>query len=356
MEYYPNQRHLLEMTTIRRERSLPQDAIGRVEVRQGANVNLRDIVARGVMPSRYLIIEAAQFFRLRKADALPELMQVNVGDTVEAKDVLAARGGRRLLSPVKGIVAYIGDGRVIVQETPEVIAIEAGVEGQVVDVLPGRGVVIETFGALAQGVWGNGRRVISALRMEPEAGIEDIYGDELDMQYRGAVVVTRRPLRETGLLIMESQGLDGIIAPSIEADLIERAMAVKGAILITEGFGSIRMSAAVYNVFSGFNGRQVTVDATMPGRWESRRPEAIINPSGRAGARPPRPNPNIALAPGMTVRLTRAPNAGQVGKVVSLPKTPTLLENGLHVLCAQVELSGGERVSVPLANIEVFGR
>jgi hypothetical protein len=33
-----------------------------------------------------------------------------------------------------------------------------------------------------------------------------------------------------------------------------------------------------------------------------------------------------------------------------------LLENGLHVLCAQVELSGGERVSVPLANIEVFGR
>jgi hypothetical protein len=356
MEYYPNQRHLLEMTTIRRERSLPQDAIGRVEVRQGANVNLRDIVARGVMPSRYLIIEAAQFFRLRKADSLPELMQVNVGDTVEAKDVLAARGGRKLLSPVKGIVAYIGDGRVIVQETPEVITVEAGVEGQVVDVLPGRGVVIETFGALAQGVWGNGRRVISALRMEPEAGIEDIYGDELDMQYRGAVVVTRRPLRETGLLIMESQGLDGIIAPSIEADLIERAQAVKGAILITEGFGAIRMSAAVYNVFSSFNGRQVTVDATMPGRWESRRPEAIINPSGRAGTRPPRPNPNIALVPGMTVRLTRAPNAGQVGKVVNLPKTPVLLENGLHVLCAQVELSGGERVAVPLANIEVFGR
>ncbi len=358
MEYYPDQRHLLEMTTIRRERVLPEDAAGRVEVREGVNVNLRDIVAKGVLPSRYIIIEAARDLRLRNPDDLADLMMFEVGDGVEEKAPLTTskQRGKRLLSPVKGIIAYIGDGRIIIQETPETADIEAGVDGQVVAVQPGRGVVIETFGALVQGVWGNGRRVIGTLRVEPEDGVESIYGDQLDLQYRGAIIISKRPLRETGLLIMEDQGFSGLIVPSMEADLTERVLALRGAVLLTEGFGSLRMSASVFNLLNNFNGRQATLDAALPSRWESNRPEVIINPSSRMTTRPPRPNINQTLTSGTQVRLTRPPNAGNVGKIVHLPKTPHLLDNGLRVPCAWVELVTGEKVWVPLANLEVFGR
>ena len=194
MDYYPDQIHILEMTTIRRERMLPERAIGHVDVREGVTVNLRDVVARGRLPSRYVIVEAAQYLHLKNPDDLIDMMQVENGGTVEVKTPLAGppgQRGRRLLSPVKGIVNYVGEGRIIIQVSPEVVDLEAGLDGQVVQVEAGRGVVIETFGALVQGVWGNGKSVIAVLRPEPEAGIESLYGEDLDTQYRGAIVVTR---------------------------------------------------------------------------------------------------------------------------------------------------------------------
>lgn len=356
---YPDQRHLLEMTTIRRERLLPEDALGQVEAREGDSIKLRDVVARGVIPSRYRILDAVAALRLRRPEDLDELLLVQEGDTVEVKTPLAVGAGRRpprLLSPVKGRVAYIGEGRIILQETPRGVTLEAGIEGQVIAVRAGRGVVIETFGGLVQGVWGNGRRVNGVLRVEPEDGLESIYGDELQMQYRGAVLVTRRPLKETGLIIMQDQGFAGIIAPSMEADLIEPVLKLSQAILLTEGFGAIRMSAAVFNILNGFVGRQTALDAALPGRENARRPEAIINPSARTSSRPPRANPDQMLQVGMMVRLVRPPRAGQLAKVLDLPKQPVLLDNGLRVRCAQVETITGERVMIPLANLETFGK
>ncbi len=359
MQYYPDQRHALEMTTIQRERTLPEDALGRVEARQGTSVNLRDIVARGALPSQYHIIEAAEYFRLKNPDDLEEMMLVEVGDPVDIKTPLAGSPGsrgKRLLSPIRGIVSHVGEGRIIMQTTPETVELEAGLDGQVVEVHPGRGVTLETYGGLVQGVWGNNRRGIGVLRIEPDEGVESVYGEDLDLQYRGAIVVSKRPLKETGLLTMEDQGFSGLIVPSMEADLIPQALRAEGAILVTEGFGPMRMSATVLNLLNAYNGRQAMVDASLPDRWTSARPEVILNPVGRVQKRPPRPDINVQLEVGTIVRMTRPPNAGQVGKIVDLPKTPYLLENGLRVLCAQVELIVGGIVVIPLANLEVFGR
>jgi hypothetical protein len=193
--------------------------------------------------------------------------------------------------------------------------------------------------------------------MEPEDGLETVAGDELNVEFRGAIVVTRRPLRETGIMIMADQSLAGIIAPSLEADLIDQVLTeATGAIMLTEGFGNIRMSNTVYNLLNGFAGRQATLDAFLPNRWEARRPEVIINTPARAGGHAIRPNPDLILQVGNQVRLTRPPYAGQVGKVLNLPKMPYLLDNGLRVRSAQIELVTGERIMVPLVNLEVFGR
>ena len=149
MPYYPDQRHVLELTTIQREQTLPEDAIGSVDVRQGASVNLRDIVARGLMPSRYIIIEAAKALHLKQTADLGEYLRVSIGEGVNPKTVLAEvpkQRNRRVFSPVDGIVADVNDGRIILQIEPESVELEAGLDGQVIKVQPGQGVTIETYG------------------------------------------------------------------------------------------------------------------------------------------------------------------------------------------------------------------
>lgn len=352
--YFPEQRHLLPLTLIRRERLLPDGITGELQVKAGSRVSMRDVVARGQEPAPYVLINAAEFFRLRPNADLAPLLQVAIGDLVGQGQVIAQRRRRKLLSPVDGYVRRVEQGRIIMQEQPVSIDLEAGLNGTVVDVRKGRGVVIETYGAVLQGVWGNNRRAIGTLRPEPRAGLESFLFDAIDTQYRGAIVFTRRSLTAPVLTLIEEQGFSGVIAPSMEPDMLEMAMKAATALLLTEGFGSQRMSNANSAFLEGFDGRQATMDALLPEPMEMRRPEVVINVP-LTDNRPPAPNVNMALQLGMTVRLTRGGAPGVTGTVVDLPKVPILLENGLQVFCAQVEINTGEKLMVPLANLEVTG-
>jgi hypothetical protein len=353
--YYPEQRYLMDSTTIRREQSLPPDAIGEVETLQGAGVNLRDVVARGVIPSRYVFIEAARLLRLKPKENLKAFMQIEAGQSVSKEVLLAEKGSRQVRAPFDGIVAAIDGDHIIFQVEPQPVTVEAGVDGTVVELVAGRGAIIETYGGLAQGVWGNGGRVIGALKSEPADGLEMIEGSELEMGTRGSIVVTRRPLRETGIEHAEYISLGGIIAPGMDADLIPRALRSKLAIMLTEGFGPLTMSSLMWKLLDAANGRNALLEARLPNRWSAARPEIILNPV-RSSNRAVRANPNVVLNVGSVVRLTRPPHAGEVGRVRDLPKMPVLLENGLRVPCAQVEFQSGDTRPVPLANIEVYGR
>jgi hypothetical protein len=355
--YFPDQRHLLALTTFRRDRLLPMEAIGGVEVVRGERVDLRTVIARGAVPAPYTLIEAAKILRLRKLEDLDDLLHVRMGDPVEIDQLLAGkpRGRRGIRSPITGMVVFIGAGRIILQQAAESTTVEAGLNGQVVDLRRGRGAVIEGIGAVVQGVWGNDRRTIGTLRLEPDEGMEHIYSDTLESPYRGSIVVTRRPLRAASLGVMVDQGLVGVIAPSFELDLLDAVMSVPQAILLTEGFGSMRMGGAMFSFLSTFPGRQATLDCMRPGVLEARRPEAIITVPVNPGERPPPVRNDLTLQVETQVRLTRGNFAGNIGRVIGLAKNPVMLENGLRVYCAQVELVTGEKLAVPLENLEVFG-
>lgn len=357
--YYPDQRYASNLTIIRREAKLPEGALGTVRVNNGQRVDIRDVVANGVVPSRYLILDAQAFFKLRRPDKLEPLLQVEQGAVVEKDDVLAGKNpkrGKRLFSPVKGVVARIDGGRIILQEMPEVIDVEAGVQGRVVDTQPGRGVVIEATGAQAQGVWGNGRHVIATLRLEPDAGLETIEADSLEQRFTGSIVLTRRPLTAESFESIKQQNFAGVIAPSMQADLIDWAMAYEGALLLTEGFGNIRMGTPTFNLLQNHRENAVTLDAHTPSRYEPRPPEVIINVASRSDESPARPNAMLTLRNGMTVRVTRQPYLGLTGRVADLPQAPIHLDNGLRVTCAKIELISGETAYVPTADLEVLGR
>lgn len=354
--YFPEQRHMLSSTLIRRERLLPEGVDADIEVTVGTRVALRDVVARGAVPAPYVMLDAMRFFKLRKPSDLDSLLQVMPGDFVSATQTLAAKGRRRLVSPIVGRVALIDSGRIIVQEAADTVDLEAGLNGQVVEVRKGRGVVIETAGAVLQGVWGNNRRAIGTIRVEPPNGLENIDEDVMDIQYHGALMVTRRPINELMLGALVEQGFAGLIAPSMETAIMNEAVNAHAAILLTDGFGSQRMNLPTFQFLDEMDGRQATLDAIMPASLEVRRPELLINIPLSPHERPSAPLVNLSLQVGMTARVVRGDGSVTFGEVISLPKTPVMLDNGLRVYCAQVVLVTGEKLFSPLANIEVPGR
>lgn len=356
MTHYPEQRFLSKLAVIRRSVMLPDNIVGVIDVAVDKRVDLREVVAYGVKPSHHLILDVAKYFGVRKPEQIEAMTQVKVGDNVDELTVLAAKGRREIHAPIEGRVVNISDGRIIIEATPEVINLEAGVRGRVVAVLAGRGVTIETVGGQIQGVWGNNRRSIAVVRFEPEQGGVERLASQFEVTYMGAVLLVKSPLTADTLDMLEEMNLAGIIAPSMHYSLLPRARAFPKPIMLTEGFGSMTMSYTLLTMFSEIEGQQITLDAFEPRAGDTRRPEVIVNVQPKPGDTPSRMNIMLTLKAGALVRITRAPYDGQNAHIVDLPKSPIVLDNGLRTACARVELAGGEQVIVPLANLEVIAR
>jgi hypothetical protein len=360
---YPEQRYIIPKTTLRRECLLPDDVKGAVLTTVGQRVDSNSIVARGYPPTRHRVLHASEMMRLSHRQNLEDYLLVEVGDVVEEEQALAStrndpKRGRRVYSPVYGVVAGIDAGRIVIREMTEQLELVAGMAGYVVDVRAGRGVVVETSGAVLQGVWGNNHRSVGNLKMAPEQGMEYIEGGVINLEWRGSIVITRRSLAETGLVIMEEQDIAGVIAPSMDSTLIDVVRQMNRAVLLTEGFGDIPMSRPVYSMLEDITEKffnvQATVDAVVPNDAVARRPEALSNVPIKQGEEPRMLEPSARFHKNARVRISRAPYGGQTGVIADLPPTPQAIGNGLRVPSAQVELTGGERVMIPLANLELF--
>jgi len=283
-----------------------------------------------------------------------------VGDFVERGRVLAqkgdGRGAKTVKSPINDVVARVDEGQIILQITPDPVEVFAMCPGEVTSIRGTTEVLIESVGALIQCAWGNGQHVFSNYKMEPEDGLESLRGESLLNEFRNSAVVTNRPITSPStFLIAATQELTGIIAPSMHIDLREVALRQKIPVILTEGFGEQQMSEMVYNLLRDNLGRPALLDATEPQRWSATRPEIII-PLPPGGTLPPPPEVDQPLVEGALVRLLRAPYAGMSGRVRRLVESPRAVENGLRLPGAEVQLSSGQTVFVPLANIAMLGR
>lgn len=355
--YYPDQTLIMPLTVIRRERLLPPDVEGTVTVREGEHVSAVDVVARGVRANRYVILDLPRLLGVRDPDALDDLLHVGEWEIVKAGDILAGDQEKKrnlVRSPVSGMVAGLREGRLILQTDLSEVEVRAGCNGSVASVRGNRGVLLETVGALVQGAWGNGRYHFGLLQAEPKEGLAALEADEIATQWRGAIVLTQRPLTRRALDRAVALQIGGIIAPSMHADLRKVALRLKMPIMLTEGFGAEQLSPLVTEVLEAHYGRQAALHAPEPRHWQPDRPEVIV--PLHSDRLPPTPPRDAALRVGAEVRITRRPYLGLVGQVKDLPATPQVIENGLRLPVAAVTLPSGRTVIVPLANLEFFGR
>src|SRR3972149_5807084 len=82
-----------------------------------------------------------------------------VGEEVSENDVIAgpASLGRVVRTPRPGKVVVASGGQVLIEVASRPYELVAGISGVVIELIPDRGAVIATTGALIQGGWGNGR-------------------------------------------------------------------------------------------------------------------------------------------------------------------------------------------------------
>lgn len=344
--------HILPLTNISRERVLPVP--GRVVVRKGQKVNASDTIAEAILNPEHILLEVGRGLGL-PADKADAFLQRKTGDVVAAGDVIAGPVGlaRRVVrAPQGGKIVVAGSGQVLLELETQPFELRAGYTGIVNELIPDRGAIIETTGALIQGVWGNGRVDFGLMSVEMRTPDDVLAADRLDVSLRGSVVLGGYCGDEAVLTTASDLPLRGLILGSMSSALVPLALRMRYPIIVLEGFGRISMNSVAFKLLSTNARRDTALLAEPWNRLEGTRPEIII-PLPASGAMA-FPTENDSFKPGQQVLVVRAPFKSRIGSLVSIRPGLTPLANGLRVAAAEIRLENGESAVLPLANLVVL--
>lgn len=343
--------HFLPLTAIRRARILP--APGRVLVRAGQQVTATDPIAETYLPEQHFLLDVRRALGISSAGKAERLIDRKEGEKVQKGDVIAETGGlfsRVIRAPANGVIVSILNGQVLLEAQSAPLVVRAGMPGLVSEVIPERGALIEANGALIQGVWGNGQVDLGVLLALARTADDPLTRDRLDVSMRGAVVLAGTCAQADALKAAAELPLRGLILGSLHPDLLPIASALKFPIMVVDSIGSQPMNAAAYRILSTNEKRDIAINASPRDPFKGDRPEAVI-PLPAAGERAPETDEFRA---GQSVRIHGSPYAGQIGEVVAVRSGQVLLQNGLRALAADVRLENNEKVTLPLANLDVL--
>lgn len=357
MSYAHSYSRVTAMTLIRRQRVLPRP--GDVLIEAGRLVKPTEVVARAIVPQEHRFVDVAKLLRVPPDRVERHLLKkvgddVRLGETIAARRALLGLRNIRVTSPVTGAVKAIVRGRVLLEGEPQAIEVRASVPGRVVRSELDRGVVVETYGALIQAAWGQGDPVWGVLKViDPnEEGLADPTLFNID--HRGAIVVISASLNERFIRVAAETRVRALISGSADASLIPMLREMRYSIALTQGFGRMPMSDQILKLLRAYNGREIALDPGTSEGWRAARPEIII-------PLPAPTDPTEAYIPGQSlgvgqrVRVLAAPWVGEIGRIVTLQPDERCLESGLWLRGAEIELSSGQVIFVPFANLEHLG-
>ncbi|RJQ11304.1 MAG: hypothetical protein C4551_01555 [Bacillota bacterium] len=320
----------------------------------------------------------------KKLDVSPMMIRAYIrcreGDEVRQGAIIAdSPGGVGIdycYAPASGTIEKICSrtGTVTILRPAKPTEIDAYLQGRVSSVIPERGAVVEATASFVQGVFGLGfenHGTLRAVTGSPDAVVtaEDVTADDAGCILIGGAGVTLDALRKAVDI-----GVKGLVTGGANhgdlASLLGREIGVgitgqedlPLTLVVTEGFGVMPMSADTYELLRSAEGRLVSVNGSTQVRAGVRRPEVIIPrpDEGQTAARlveeclAEREHERGEPAVGSKVRIVRNPKFGLWGEIVGLPADPVRFETEACLPSAEVVLETGERLFVPLANLEVF--
>lgn len=364
-------------TVIEKTRRLPLK--GTVLVKVGDRVEPDTIVARTELPGPMQTVKLAEQMGVEPAEVKGAL-KVSVGDTVEKGTLLAQTKGlfgwfkSEFRSPVAGKIEMLSEqtGHLGIRMPPTPVEKDAYIRGTVKEVIPEEGVVVQCRGALVQGIFGVGgeRQGRIAVAVDsPDAVLTDTV---ITAEHAGCIViggsnVTARALRKAAEVGAAAIVVGGIV----DRDLIEYlretlkdpsfdiGVAITGhepvpfTIVVTEGFGTIRMAGRTFDLLRSLGGASASVNGATQIRAGVIRPEVIAPSETDEAIRVDAPESGQLLE-GTHIRVIREPYFGELGVVTALPPELQQVDSETRVRVLHARLEDGRDVVVPRANVEII--
>ncbi|MGI5816989.1 MAG: hypothetical protein ACOX9R_02710 [Armatimonadota bacterium] len=368
--YTPGLR-ITDRALIRRLRRLPLP--GEIHVREGEEVRAEQLIGSTQLPGNVVNVNVAHELSMTPDD-VPDYLLVEEGDEVELRQVIAESKSFWGLfhaiarAPISGTIETVSGvtGQVLIRGEPIQVQIDAYIDGVVVEVHGREAVVVETRGALAQGILGVGGEAHGVLRVLCDAPGQACTAELISDDCRDCVLVGGGRVTLDALMAAREAGVAAVVTGAIDdRDLDEfvgepLGVAITGqedlglSLVLTEGFGDTPMRARTFELLAERDGRRASVNGATQIRAGVIRPEVVVpEPGATWEARDEMQTRGLAV--GSPVRLIRPPTFGELAVIVELPEEPTQIETEARVRVARVRLDRtGEVIVVPRANMEII--
>ncbi|MEO0198281.1 MAG: hypothetical protein ABIM42_08455 [candidate division WOR-3 bacterium] len=359
-------------TILRKERRLPLP--GEVIVKVGDKVKAEDIVAKTELPGNVQPINVAGLLSIAPQE-IESVMLKKVNEFVKKGEPIAESKSffglfkNSVTSPVDGIIESISNitGQVILREPPIPITVNAYIDGEVKEVIPNEGVVVETVASFIQGIFGIGGETIGEIYVAASTPDEELTEEKIKEEMKGKIVVGGSFVTAAALRKAVSYGVKGIVVGAIDDKNLKEflgydiGVAITGneqkgiTLMITEGFGKLAMAKRTFELFKELNGKKASMNGATQIRAGVIRPEVIVALEGETyEAKEEAEELKEGLVVGTMVRVIREPYFGRIGKVTALPPELRVIETEAKVRVLEIEFDDGKKVIVPRANVEII--
>ena len=360
---------VLQKTLFRKERILPLK--GKVLVKKGDNLNPDTVVASTNLPGNVQMLKVNNILNIEPRDVI-DCLVIKEGDSVKKGDMIAETSGifgmfkSSVESPVDGTIESISEstGRVIVREAPIPVEVDAYVSGTVDEVIEKEGIILKSDAAFIQGIFGIAGEKRGELVLISSSSSDELTADQITKDMEGKILIGGSFLSLDAYKKAMSCNVAAIVVGGfnyydLKAVLgYDLGVAITGteklptALIVTEGYGSIPMSDATFDLLKNNHGNQASVNGATQIRAGVIRPEIVIPIDSDSQSDDSLSKEPEGIQEGSTVRVIRSPNFGKIGTVSSLPSELNKMESETMVRVAEISIDG-KNTLIPRANLEM---
>jgi len=361
---------VLHHAKVEKNRRLPIK--GEITKQVGDLLKPEDVVAKTDLPGNVQMLKVANVLNIGPAD-VPDVMLVGEGYKVNKGQMIAETEGlfgffkSNVKSPIDGTVESISDvtGQIVMREAPIPVEVDAYMSGTVKEIIPDEGVIVEAEAAFIQGIFGIGGESRGTMEILVDNREQELTTDLLNESHKGKIVVGGSFVSLETYKKALSLQIAGIVVGGFNYYDLEEILgytlgvAITGSedlvtsLIVTEGFGNIRMGSRTFDLLNKENGKFVSINGATQIRAGVIRPEIVIPlQESEIPETSAHKSDDRGIGEGSLVRIIRAPYFGKMGEVVSLPPELQQMESETMVRVAEVKIDSGI-LNIPRANLEM---
>lgn len=306
---------------------------------------------------------------IRQHMLLEEGQEIKKGAVIAKKGEQSSFFTRNATAPISGLVSEINEqnGYVTISRPFKEVIASAYINGQVVEIVPRFGAVIETYGVVINGIFGVGPENHGELAVLDDDINANLEPEMVDDELRGKVIVVGGHATDEGLQKALEVGCTGVVCATATYLHLVNSLGVKLGVGITgqedipmtvilmEGFGELKMRQHAFDALKDLDGMDVSINGRTQIRAGAIRPEIVCPFPGFDGELQKGREFGDDITLGQHVRIVSDPHFGALGEVVEMPNRPIEIETGARVPVARIRIDGTEEVvSVPRKNVEPF--